>query len=215
MIAVTSGSYNVGIGDLSLNTITTGAYNTAIGYSATCSNNDFNTVSVGYYAEASASNQVRLGNSEITSLYCMGAYMGTISVDKVELFADNTGKIGYIPSSSRYKENISDMEDVEWIYALKPVNFTYRSDDQKNKQYGLIAEEVEKVNPDLVHYNKDGQAETVSYSELITPMIKAIQEQNNTINELKRDIDLMKAEREQLLRNQEMMISRIEALEKK
>jgi hypothetical protein len=191
----------------------TGAYNTAIGYSAGCLENNYNTIAIGYLASAEASNQVRLGNAAITSLYCQGAYFGTVGSNNVDLLADNTGKIGYKPSSARYKDNISDMEDVGWIYGLRPVNFNYKSDEMKSQQYGLIAEEVEKINPDFVHYNSDGQVETVSYSQLIAPMIKAIQDQNNTINELKGDIDLMKAEREQLLRNQEMLILRLEALE--
>ena len=210
----TTGSGNVMLGYQAGNEIITGSYNTAVGYAAGCSTNDTNTIAIGYLASVDTSNQVRLGNSEITSFYCMGAYMGTISSDKVELFADNTGKIGHIPSSSRYKENISDLEDVKWIYSLKPVNFTYKSDEQKKKQYGFIAEEVEKVNPDFVHYNNAGQVETVTYSQLISPMIKAIQEQKDAIEELKNDINMMKVEREQLIRNQKLLMLRLEELEK-
>jgi hypothetical protein len=138
----------------------------------------------------------------------MGAWTGIVGTDPRDLYVDNTGKIGYVSSSARYKENIIDMQDVDWIYHLRPVNFTYKSDELKKQQYGLIAEEVEKVNPDFVSYNKDGSVETVSYSQMISPMIKAIREQKDRIGALESEINLMKAEREQL-------VSRLDALEKK
>jgi hypothetical protein len=165
-------------------------------------------------ALADASNQVRMGDGNISTFYCQGAYEGTVGGTNRDLYADNNGKIGYVASSARYKDNITEMEEVDWLYRLRPVNFTYKSDEIKKQQYGLIAEEVEKVNPDFVSYNKDGLVETVSYSQLIAPMLKAIQEQKNTIESLKSDIDIMKTEREQLLRNQEMLMSRLETLEK-
>ena len=73
------------------------------------------------------------------------------------------------------------MDNTSWLYELRPVNFTYKEDDQKLKQYGLIAEEVELVNPDFVSYNNEGQVETVSYSQLISPMLKAMQQQQEMI----------------------------------
>ncbi len=101
------------------------------------------------------------------------------------LYIDNTGKIGFLSSSRRYKRDIHTMEDVNWLYRLHPVNFEYKSDETGIKQYGLIAEEVEKVNPLFVSYNEKGQVETVSYSQLITPMLKALQEQHKEIERLK------------------------------
>ena len=81
------------------------------------------------------------------------------------------------------------MEDIDWLYQLRPVNFIYRNDESDIIQYGLIAEEVEKVNPLFVSYNQEGQVETVHYSKLITPMIKALQEQQKTINDLQSEVD--------------------------
>ncbi|MEN8251117.1 MAG: tail fiber domain-containing protein [Bacteroidota bacterium] len=77
-------------------------------------------------------------------------------------------------------------------YDLRPVTFQYKEDESKTKQYGLIAEEVEKVNPILVSYNSDGEPETVSYSQLIAPMIKALQNQAELINELEGRIAKLK-----------------------
>ena len=106
-----------------------------------------------------------------------------------DLYISAFGQIGYLASSLRYKKNISSMEDVSWLYQLRPVNFIYNSDNSETKQYGLIAEEVEDVNPLFVSYNDKGEVETVSYSQLVTPMIKALQEQQQLIEELKARIE--------------------------
>ena len=197
--SASTGEYNTAVGGNGLATITTGSFNTSIGYYADCSADNFtNATAIGYGSDASSSNQVRLGNDNITTLYCKGAYVGTVGGTNVDLFADNTGKIGYVASSARYKDDILDMKDVGWLYKLRPVNFTYKADEIKKKQYGLIAEEVEKVNPDFVSYNKDGQVETVSYSQLIAPMLKAIQDQQAVIEELQKRIETLEKEQQEL-----------------
>ena len=123
-----------------------------------------------------------IGEIRMPSVY--GDIVGAIRRD---LYIDNTGKLGYISSSKRYKKNIKDMEDVSWLFKLRPVNYSYKTDNTNKKEYGLIAEEVEEVNKSFVSYNTDGIIETVSYSELITPMLKAIQDQQKEIEELKRE----------------------------
>jgi len=150
--------------------------------------------------------QVRLGNTDITSFYCMGAYNGTVGTTNRDLYVDNFGKIGYVSSSARYKNNIQNMENVDWLYRLRPVNFTYKTDTSHIKQYGFIAEEVEKVKPEFVSYNKQGKPETVSYTEMISPMIKAIQDQKATIEsqeakleDQQKQIDELKAMVKELL----------------
>ena len=226
-LANTTGHYNVFIGHQagSYNTIANNCVavgyralysqtgdlgaNTAVGYSANIASANLENVTViGNSAIATVSNQVRLGNDAITSLYCMGAYDGTVGSTPRDLYADMDGKIGYIASSARYKENILDMESSGWLYKLRPVNFSYKTDEQKKKQYGLIAEEVEMINPAFVSYNKEGVVETVTYSQLISPMIKAIQEHQKTISDLKSQVDALTTDRE-------MLISRLESLEKK
>ena len=94
---------------------------------------------------------------------------------------NNNGKIGYVASSERYKNNIVSIENIDWLFKLKPVNYTYKNDEYNLKQYGLIAEEVEKINKALISYDNDGNVETVNYSKLIAPMLKALQEQKEII----------------------------------
>ena len=126
---------------------------------------------------------------EIKMPYVYGDIVGATRRD---LYIDNTGKLGYISSSKRYKRNITDMEDVSWLFKLRPVNYSYKKDNTNKKEYGLIAEEVEVQNNSFVSYNSEGDVETVNYSELITPMLKAIQDQQKQIEELKAEIKKLK-----------------------
>lgn len=181
----TTGSDNTAIGENALLGNTTGNENTALGSGADVSSGSLsNSTAIGANAVANASNQVRLGDQNITTLYCMGAYAGTVGVTNRDLYVDNTGKIGYLSSSKRYKNNIKDMEDISWLYQLRPVNYIYKNDSTNSKQYGLIAEEVEKLNPLFVSYNPDGTIETVNYSRFISPLVKAVQEQKKMIDNL-------------------------------
>ena len=125
-----------------------------------------------------------LKNGEV---YFPDVYSDAVGVTNKDLYIDNTGKIGFLSSSERYKKEIINMEDVDWIYKLRPVNYLYKTDNNKIKQYGLIAEEVEKINPLFVSYNKEGEVETVQYSKLVTPMLKALQEQKQIIEQLQKE----------------------------
>jgi hypothetical protein len=196
MLNNTSGSGNTALGKNALDANTTGTNNTVMGYTADVSSGGLNnSTAIGYNAIVSSSNQVRLGNTGVTSFYCNGAYTGIVSTTNRDLFADVDGKIGYVSSSLRYKDKIADMENIDWIYRLRPVNFTYKSDANHVKQYGLIAEEVEMINAGLVSYNEEGLPETVSYSTLITPLLKAVQEQQAEIEKLRKEIEEMKVNR--------------------
>lgn len=129
-------------------------------------------------------------NGEVFFPYVYGDAISSL-LPMRDIYINTSGQIGYITSSLRYKVNISSMEDVSWLYQLRPVNFVYKSDNSQTKQYGLIAEEVEDVNPSFVSYNDEGEVETVSYSQLVTPMLKALQEQQQLIEELRARIDVL------------------------
>jgi hypothetical protein len=201
----TSGFGNTAVGIFALFSNTTGNYNTALGYEAgVLSNNLFNATAIGRGAKADADNQIQLGNGSVTSLRCSGALANVVGN---ELYVNGLGQIGMHPSSRRYKEDIKDLGSIDWLYKLRPVNFTYKYDTMKKNQYGLIAEEVEMVNPDFVFYRK-GIVESVTYTSLISPMIKAIQEQNKKISDQDQIIADMK-------KSQALLLKRLEALEEK
>ena len=113
------------------------------------------------------------------------------------MMVDSAGGVGYQSSTRESKTNITNLEDISFIYKLNPVSFNYRKSegtsnvftDEYNEdlQYGLIADEVEKVNKELVFYNeKDGVKELagVEYGKLTAVLIKAIQEQQAQIQSL-------------------------------
>jgi hypothetical protein len=108
---------------------------------------------------------------------------------------DANGQLGTVASSARFKKNIKPMDKTsEAILALKPVTFQYRSDSKGTPQFGLIAEEVAKVNPDLVVRNRNGEIYSVRY-EAVNAMLlneflkehKMVKKQEATITRLTKD----------------------------
>jgi trimeric autotransporter adhesin len=84
--------------------------------------------------------------------------------DAIRVLIDSAGQLGTVSSSRRFKKEIKPMDKAsEAILALKPVTFHYKSDNTNTPQFGLIAEEVAEVNPDLVVRNADGEIYTVRY----------------------------------------------------
>src|SRR5205823_9665347 len=88
----------------------------------------------------------------------------TANANAVPVVVDSKGQLGTVSSSRRFKDEIKPMDNSsEAILGLKPVTFHYKSDSKETPQFGLIAEEVAKVNPDLVVRNDDGEIYTVRY----------------------------------------------------
>jgi hypothetical protein len=138
-------------------------------------------------------------------IYFPFAYDDQVDVTNRDLYIDNTGKIGYLSSSAKYKDFIRDMGKVDWLYELRPVNYIYKKDKNRSTEFGLIAEEVETVNPDFVSHNADGSPETVQYSKLITPMLKAIQEQKDMLDQQQVMIEKLQQENHAMRRELEKL----------
>ena len=126
-------------------------------------------------------------------------YYDTVSGAR-DLYINTAGQLGYVSSIRDSKTNITDLTDVSWVYDLDPVSFNYKDvettrDESGNKtetyadtynselEYGLIAEDVETVNDELVFYNGDNLA-GVHYKKLIVPLLKTIQDQKQLIDNL-------------------------------
>jgi hypothetical protein len=112
----------------------------------------------------------------------------TVGATNRDLYIDDTGLMGYVSSIKASKANINAIESTDWLYQLKPVSFNRRKKDKDENytedtydelEYGLIAEEVEIVAPELCFYdyvNGNPELRGVHYTQLITPMLKALQE---------------------------------------
>ena len=117
-----------------------------------------------------------------------------------------TGQLGYMGSSLRFKEQIADMGDSSSkLFQLRPVTFFYKpeySRETRTRQYGLIAEEVAKVYPDLVAYDKDGQPLTVKYQLLAPMLLSELQKQHTIVmaqqDELQTQLQQIKAQRHEI-----------------
>jgi hypothetical protein len=99
-----------------------------------------------------------------------------------------TGQLGIGSSSRRYKENITDIDTHSSdVLNLRPVTFNYKKDTHNRTQYGLIAEEVNELYPELV-IKKDGQIESVHYQFLPILMLNEMKKQQQTIDELRTQV---------------------------
>jgi len=180
LAAVTSGSFNTALGwstGLDAPTgLTTGNYNTFIGHWAgnAFTSDETSNVIINSLGVASDDNTLRIGQAtgagqqELNRAFICGIRgIATAVVNAIPVLIDSANQLGTVSSSARYKDNIQDMgEESSPVMDLRPVTFTYKSDEQKRIQYGLIAEEVEQVMPLLVVYDEDGLPQSVRYHDL-------------------------------------------------
>ena len=197
----TEGIRNTATGSRALENNTIGSLNTAIGEETLLNNTiGTNNIALGDAAGisvATASNVIAIGSAgaDVSNSCFIGRIRGvtTAHADAVPVLIDSVGQLGTISSSRRFKNEIKPMAKAsETILALKPVTFHYKSDDTDTPQFGLIAEEVAEVNPDLVVRDEKGDIYTVRYDAvnamLLNEFLKAhrqIQEQEATLTQLK------------------------------
>jgi hypothetical protein len=113
----------------------------------------------------------------------------TVGGTNKAVYVDSTGLIGVLSSSLRTKQNVTNMESVDWVYSLRPVNFEYKNSPSV-KQYGLIAEEVVEVNDSLVGFDVEGLPDSVTYDRLVPVLLKAVQDLHSEVCRLKNIIEV-------------------------
>ena len=192
----TSGNDNTASGEYALLGNTTGDGNIAIGYDAGVNvTNTSNNIEIGNLGSATDSGVIRIGTAGTqTSAFIAGIWGATTqSSGAVPVLVDSNGNLGVMSSSRRYKEDIQDMAEASsGLLRLRPVTFHYKkpySDGSQPVQYGLIAEEVAEVYPDLVAHSADGQIETVKYQVLDSMLLNELQKQSATIAAQKEQIE--------------------------
>ena len=200
----TIGNDNTAIGAGALNDNVNGNENTAVGLNALLNNTGSNNVALGSNAGSVAttgSNNVYIGYNiqgsagESNACYIKSIF-GQTAAGGSAVFIDANSKLGTSTSSKRFKEDIKPMDKAsDALFALKPVTFHYKKeiDPAGKSQLGLVAEDVEKVNPDLVVRDKEGKAYSVRYDQVNAMLLNEFLKEHRTVQELKKEVAALTA----------------------
>lgn len=180
--SMTTGSKNIGFGYQSLYLDTTGSNNIAMGYQGgyyvlTGSN----TIEIGSMGAFADNNLIRIG-TEGTQTKAYIAGIADAQITGAAVYVTSSGQLGVLASSERYKTGIAPLgSDTDKLMQLRPVRFHLKTDPNGAVQYGLIAEEVDKVYPELVIRDATGKIQGVRYDELAPMLLNEWQKQQQTI----------------------------------
>jgi len=219
-----TGSLNTASGNLALFNNSTGIKNTAVGSEALYSSTGNRNIGIGFQAGsnlASGNNNIYIGSAGGGSSESLTIRVGTAQsqtfiagintagVAGSMVLVNGNGQLGIPFSSARYKRDIEAMgTQSEKILELRPVTFAYSEDAAGLKRYGLIAEEVATVYPELVTRLATGEVQTVRYHELIPMLLNELQRQRQT---LQKQGDLLQRQ-EQVLDRQQQELAELRAL---
>ncbi len=187
----TTGEANTASGFNALLHNTAGSGNIALGASAGTNLRTGNkNIDIGNAGVTDESNTIRIGNVANQSATFIAGISGATVPTGVAVIVDGTGHLGTTTSSARFKDAVKPMDKAsEAILALQPVTFRYKHelDPAGIPQFGLVAEDVEKVNPDLVARDADGKAYTVRYEAVNAMLLNEFLKEHRTVEELKKD----------------------------
>jgi uncharacterized coiled-coil protein SlyX len=202
----TQGSYNTGIGTTALLNNTIGNNNTAVGYSAFFGNTTgsdnialghaagannitgSNNIYIGNPGTHTDSSRIRIGTPGTQTKAFIAGISGATVPSGVGVIVGSNGQLGTIVSSKRFKDEIKPMNKAsEAILALKPVTFRYKKelDPDAIPQFGLVAEEVAKVDPDLVARDEMGKPYTVRYEAVNAMLLNEFLKEHGRVEQLK------------------------------
>jgi len=235
----TAGPNNTAVGATALLNNANGSENTAIGAGALSNTTGFNNTAIGFLALSSntaGSFNIALGSdagSGVTTanrVICIGdeganvsdsCYIGNIygtAIDPATTLAvgmDASHRLGTAVSSRRFKRDIQPMDNAsEAILALKPVRFHYKSDVKSTPCFGLVAEDVEKVNPHLVARDKNGEPLSVRYEQINAMLLNEFLKAYRTVQELKSTVTKQQAtiaQQDRKIQEQEITIAQLQA----
>jgi trimeric autotransporter adhesin len=186
-----TGQNNTANGILALKNNTTGSFNTALGDNA-----GFNVTT--------ADNVICIGANVQGENVSNGCYIGEIfgqtASGGVAMLINSSGKLGTTTSSRRFKEEIKAMDKAsETLFALKPVTFRYKKeiDEEAIQQFGLVAEDVEKVSPDLIVRDKEGKPYSVRYDQVNAMLLNEFLKEHRKVEEQQKQIDALAAQLKQ------------------
>jgi Chaperone of endosialidase len=191
-LAQSTGSYNIGLGN-------SGGYNLTTGS---------NNIDIGNDGVAGESNTIRIGTVGTQQATYIAGISGKTAAGGAAVFVASNGKLGTVTSSRRFKKDIADMDAAsEALLALRPVTFRYKPEIDKAgiPQYGLVAEEVAEVNPDLVVRDEKGEIYTVRYEAVNAMLLNEFLKAHRRIEEQDKRIDQLTAQ----LKEQALLIQKV------
>jgi endosialidase-like protein len=205
-----TGNYNTAEGVCALCGSTSGNLNIALGVGAgeNLTTTD-NNIDIGNLGVAGDANTIRIGEPTAvtdpvfgetlpahTATFIAGIYGKTAS-GGTAVYINSSGQLGTLTSSARFKQDIHSMDKTsESILALKPVTFRYKQElDPKGiPQFGLVAEQVEKVNPDLVARDAEGKAYSVRYEAVNAMLLNEFLKEHRQVQEQQKQIEKLTAQ---------------------
>ena len=222
----TSGFNNTAYGFQALSLNTTGEINTAIGYNALFHNTGSGNIALGQAAGVlltTGNDNIDIGNQGVAAesgtirigqplVQTTGTFIAAIrgvttgNMDAVPVVIDSAGQLGTLSSSRRFKKEIKPMEQVsKAILSLQPVTFQYKSDPTGTAQFGLIAEEVAKVDPALVVRDAKGEIYSVRYEAVNAMLLNEFLKEHRTVQEQQKQIQALAAQ----LKEQAAMLQKV------
>jgi hypothetical protein len=194
----TTANSNTAVGVSALQNNTTGSSNIALGLNAgfnvtTGSNN----IEIGHVGAANDSRTIRIGTAGTQRKTFIAGISGATVGGGVGVIVGSNGQLGTVVSSERFKDDIKPMDKAsEALFALKPITFRYKHDLDLDgiPQFGLVAEQVEKVNPDLVVRDDQGKPYTVRYEAVNAMLLNEFLKEHRKVEQLTKDFESKLAE---------------------
>jgi trimeric autotransporter adhesin len=217
-----TGGFNTANGFDALTHNIGGSNNTAVGVGALHNSTGSSSIGIGFNAGefvGSSNNVIAIGNpgDDVDNTTWIGNIYGvsTQSGTTAQVIVSDSGQLGTVASSERFKKDIAAMENAsEAILSLRPVTFHYKTDTKGTPQYGLIAEEVAKMNPALVLPDRDGKPYTVRYDAVNAMLLNEFLKEHRKVEELTSAMAQQRKETEALvarLNEQEARIQKVSA----
>jgi hypothetical protein len=193
----TTGQGNTAIGNSALSQNTTGGSNTALGFTAGSNVTTATDVIC-----------IGTGGANVDNSCYIGNIFNQTSSSGIPVLINSSNKLGTTTSSKRFKEDIKPMGAVsEALFSLTPVTFQYKKaiDPAGTPQLGLVAEDVEKVNPDLVVRDNEGKAYSVRYDQVNAMLLNEFLKEHHKVQEQQKEIEALKTE----LKEQRELIQKV------
>ena len=198
-----TGIRNLGIGNDALYNNVSGSYNIALGFGAGYNATGNDTIYLANEGVAGESQTLRLGtqgSSGVVGSGILSAYIAGVATSQVTgsaVYITSSGQLGVLASSERFKTDVQDMGTAsEKLAQLRPVTFRLKTDPTGATQYGLIAEEVAKVYPELVIHGADRRIDGVRYEELAPMLLSVVQRQQEQIAALTTEVEKSRSQAE-------------------